>query len=205
MKTYPKIEYAVECDLPIYAFDKLDGSNVRAEWSRKRGWYKFGTRRRLVDSSDEVFGCVPALVMNKYGDDVARSLHDSGNQRGIAFFELCGPGSFAGKHVEGERLEVTLIDVAPFNRGLMPPDEFLRTFGHVDHARLLYHGKCTPAFIESVRESTLSNMTFEGVVCKSPTKNRTKAPVMFKQKSRAWLDRLRAECAGDDKLFAELS
>jgi hypothetical protein len=31
------------------AFDKLDGSNMRFEWSPKRGWYKFGSRGQLID------------------------------------------------------------------------------------------------------------------------------------------------------------
>lgn len=45
MKQYPTINYwnkgyfGESC----YAFEKLDGSNIRAEWSKKQGWHKFGT------------------------------------------------------------------------------------------------------------------------------------------------------------------
>ena len=42
--------------LPCIAFDKLDGQNVRFEWTKKRGWFKFGMRRRLFDESDVEFG-----------------------------------------------------------------------------------------------------------------------------------------------------
>ena len=38
------------------AFWKHDGSNMRFEWSPKRGWHKFGSRRQLLDESDEVLG-----------------------------------------------------------------------------------------------------------------------------------------------------
>lgn len=43
MKTYPNISYATESHLPIVAFDKLSGSNVRAKWTSKKDWHKFGT------------------------------------------------------------------------------------------------------------------------------------------------------------------
>lgn len=36
MKSYPSLPYGTECHLPIVAFDKLDGSNVRAEWTSKK-------------------------------------------------------------------------------------------------------------------------------------------------------------------------
>jgi hypothetical protein len=41
-------------------------------------------------------------------------------------------------------------------------------------------------------------MTFEGVVCKAVNDKKTKQPIMFKQKSRAWLDKLHEYC-GDNK------
>lgn len=45
MITYPSLDYYFDYpEIYIYAFDKLDGSNIRFEWSRKRGFYKFGTR-----------------------------------------------------------------------------------------------------------------------------------------------------------------
>jgi hypothetical protein len=43
MKTYPSISRDI-VGQPIYAFDKLDGSNIRAEWSKKNGFHKFGSR-----------------------------------------------------------------------------------------------------------------------------------------------------------------
>jgi hypothetical protein len=198
VKTYPSISYATESHLDIYAFDKLDGSNIRAEWTSKKGWHKFGTRHRLLDESDPIFGQAPKLIAEKYGDSLGKALRDAGYDRAMCFFELHGPSSFAGMHNIEEKLTVTLFDIAPFNQGILMPDKFLKVVGHLDHAPVIYQGPCTEDFIQSVRNGTLKGMTFEGVVCKSVNDKKTKMPVMFKQKSRAWLDKLHAYC-GDNK------
>jgi hypothetical protein len=60
MKEYPSIPSAADLlarsndylGRPFVAFDKLDGSNIRAEWDRKKGWHRFGSRRRLLDASE---------------------------------------------------------------------------------------------------------------------------------------------------------
>lgn len=57
MKEYPSIPAAADLlarpdaylGQPFVAFDKLDGSNIRAEWDRKKGWLRFGSRRRLLE------------------------------------------------------------------------------------------------------------------------------------------------------------
>jgi hypothetical protein len=36
MKQYPSIDATVRRGILVYAFDKLDGSNIRAEWDRKK-------------------------------------------------------------------------------------------------------------------------------------------------------------------------
>ena len=198
MKTYPSISYATECHLPIVAFDKLDGSNIRAEWTSKKGWHKFGTRHRLLDAGDPIFGRAPKLITDKYGESLGKAMSDAGYDRAMCFFEMWGPSSQFSMHSLEEQQTVTLFDVAPFNQGILMPDRFLKLFGHLDHAQVLYTGVCDEAFIESVRAGTLPGMTFEGVICKATNDKKTKMPVMFKQKSRAWLDKLHAYC-GDNK------
>jgi len=200
VKTYPSISYATESHLPIVAFDKLDGSNIRAEWTSKKGWHKFGTRNRLVDATDPIFGQAPGLVQEKYGDSLAKALKDAGYDRAMCFFELWGPSSFAGMHNLQENLTVTLFDIAPFNQGILEPERYLKIVerNNLDHAKVLFTGPMTPEFVESVRSGTLPGMTFEGVVCKAKNDKKTKMPVMFKQKSRAWLDKLDVYC-GDNK------
>lgn len=49
MKHYPTIPKTVIHDVDVHVFDKLDGSNIRAEWNPKKGFYKFGSRKQLID------------------------------------------------------------------------------------------------------------------------------------------------------------
>lgn len=192
--------------MPIIAFDKLDGSNIRAEWTSKKGWHKFGTRHRLVDATDPMFGRAPELVLNKYGDSLAKALKDARYDRAMCFFEMWGPRSFAGMHDPTDDITVTLFDIAPFNQGIMMPGAYLNLVERagIDHARALYTGQVTPQFIENVRTGTIIGMTFEGVVCKASNDKKTKMPIMFKQKSKAWLDKLGAYCGDNKDLFNAL-
>jgi hypothetical protein len=206
VKSYPSISYATECRVPIVAFDKLDGSNIRAEWTSKKGWHKFGTRHRLVDATDPLFGVAPKLIQDKYGESLARALKDAGFDRAMCFFEMWGPKSFAGMHDLKDNLTVTLFDIAPFNQGILMPPRYLKIVraNDIDHAKVLFEGEVTPEFIEQVRSSTLPGMTFEGVVCKATNDKKTKMPVMFKQKSRAWLDKLGTYCGDNKELYNAL-
>lgn len=70
MKEYPSIPKEIRTETPIYAFDKLDGSNIRAEWSKKRGFYKFGSKTRLLGPDNKNLGESIGLIQNKYQDDL---------------------------------------------------------------------------------------------------------------------------------------
>jgi len=203
MKTYPTISRDLQ-NVPIYAFDKLDGSNIRAEWTRKKGFWKFGSRKRLVDESDELLGESKQLILEKYADDLAKIFRKQRWQKAVAFFELHGPSSFAGRHASEEEKTVTLFDVAGDKKGLLEPRNFLRTFGDLDIAPLLYHGNANSLFVAEVKEGRLEGMTFEGVVCKGKARS-PGLPLMFKVKNQAWIDKLKDHCRGDEKLFNELA
>ena len=202
MKTYPTISRDI-VGKPVYAFDKLDGSNIRAEWSRKRGFYKFGSRKRLLGPDDPLLGKSIQLIQDKYGDDLARIFRKERWQKAVAFFEYHGPKSFAGWHEDDDEHTVTLFDVAADKKGILEPKPFLKIFNSVDTARLLYHGNPNSLFVDQVREGALEGMTFEGVVCKS-TLVSPGLPLMFKVKNRAWIDKLKTHCGDDDKLFEQL-
>lgn len=203
MKAYPSITGQIQ-NLPIYAFDKLDGSNIRGEWSRKKGFYKFGTRTRLVDETDPVFKDAPELLRTKYEKDLSDIFRKERYDSAVCFFEYHGPSSFVGIHKPDEAHTVTLFDVAPYKRGILEPGEYMDLFGHLDIAKLLYRGNPNSDFIASVKEGRLEGLTFEGVICKAKNPKRTPAPVMFKVKNLAWIQRLREFCAGDEKKFNEL-
>jgi hypothetical protein len=200
MKEYPSIAYQIDRGFDIYAFDKIDGSNVRCEWTRKNGFNKFGSRRRLMDESDEFLGEAIPLIKGM-GDQLAAVFLKERWQQVTCFFEFHGPNSFAGQHQQ-EPHAVALLDVNPYKMGILPPRDFLKLFEHLAIPKLLYMGKANQTFEQSVRDSALPGMTFEGVVCKGVRKDRHLT--MFKIKSAAWLEKLRTFCAGDEKKFQQL-
>ena len=202
MKTYPTIT-SIPTNQSIYAFDKLDGSNIRAEWDKKRGFYKFGSRKQLIGADDETLGQSREMIVDTYADDLAHVFQERRWDRVICFFEFHGPTSFAGLHKPGETPEVTLFDVAPHRKGILEPNEFLEFFGHLKHAPLLYEGDPDEAFIESVKDGSLEGMTYEGVICKGAHQSPGR-PLMFKIKNRAWIEAVKAMYANDEKLLREL-
>ena len=204
MKTYPSIPAQVNAGLNVIAFNKLDGSNIRAEWNTKRGFYKYGTRKRLLGPDDKPLGEAISLIETKYVDALHQILKQSRVQRAICFFEFWGENSAFGHHLS-ETHDVTLIDVAFFKQGVISPKDFLDKFGLVDHAEILYRGPADHEFIESVRTGTLEGMGPEGVVCKAGFDRKLGCPTMFKVKRNDWYDRLRKHCGEDDQLFQDLS
>lgn len=204
MKHYPSIAKEVRHDSYIYAFDKLDGSNIRAEWNSKKGFYKFGTKNQLMDESAKPFGVAIQLIKEKYAADLAKIFNAQNWRDVICFFELWGPSSFAGTHNFAEPLTVTLFDANPYKQGILEPKEFIKYFGHLDIPKVLYEGKVSTELFDMVKQSTLPGMTLEGVVCKGASDSKARMPVMFKIKSKAWLNKLRDYCKGNDKLFLML-
>lgn len=203
MKHYPSITKEIRHDIDIIAFDKLDGSNIRAEWNFKRGFYKFGTKNQLIDANSKPFGIAVPKIKEKYEESLAKVFKEQGWKDAICFFELWGPSSFAGQHSFQEALDLTLFDVNPYKQGILPPKEFIKFFGHLDIPKVLYEGRVSVELFDQVKQSTLPGMTFEGVVCKGDY-GITRTPIMFKVKSRAWLEKLRIYCNGNEKLFAML-
>lgn len=205
MKSYPSIDRHINSDVHIYAFDKLDGSNIRAEWSAKRGFYKFGTRNQLMDESTKPFGQAIPIIRDKYEEWLAMVFKEQEWRDVICFFEFHGPNSFAGNHLETDEKTVTLFDVNPYKEGILEPRDFIKLFGHLDTPKVLFEGKVNSTFVDEVKASSLEGMTFEGVVCKGQNDKKTKMPIMFKIKSRAWLDKLKTFCKGDENLFNRLA
>ena len=203
MKAYPTIPKNVVRDHQIYTFDKLDGSQIRAEWTRKNGFYKFGSRKVLIDNTHPL-GEAVKLIQNKYGDDLSRVFCKKRLDQTLCFFEFFGPNSFAGQH-ENEDHDVVLFDVNIHKKGILDPPDYLKLVGHLEIAKLLYTGRAGKEFEMSVKDGTLEGMTFEGVVCKGKHPKKTPMPLMFKIKSEAWLQKLREFCAGDETKFHQLA
>jgi hypothetical protein len=215
MKTYPSIDRDIRFGETVYAFDKIDGSNIRAEWTKKNKFHKFGTRKQLISKAcirkGEIIGQgdrsnwgeAVRLVQEKYEKDLHDIFVKKRFLKATCFFEFGGESSFAGRHFDEEHT-VTLFDVSVHKKGYILPREYLKLFGDLDIARLLYYGFITESFVDSVRNGELEGMTFEGVVCKMAQYKTPGVTDMFKVKSFAWLDRLKSYCGNDELLFENL-
>lgn len=204
MKTYESIGKEILSG-NSYVFDKLDGNNVRAEWTPKKGFWKFGSRTQLIDESDERFG-KSILLMKEKEEENSRILKDiyKNPQEATFFFEFHGPNSFAGVHLKDDPIKVTLIDVAIYKNGLVMPGDFIKYFvPKTDCAPLLYVGNVTQNVVESVRNRTLAGMTFEGVVCKQNRAKTHHPNRMFKIKSNDWIAKVKSLYT-DEKILKEL-
>lgn len=201
MKQYPSINKS--CNAPndiCHIFVKYDGSNIRAEWSKKRGWYKFGTRKRLLDEKDTTFGSAITLFQQKYADDLSKIFKKDKIFRScdniIVFYEWYGAKSFSCLQYDYDPKNVVLFDVNPIKKGLLSPKEFLDIFGHLEVAELLDVRKFNNLLIQEVREGILdcrskfliANQISEGVVCKGGSGHKL---WMAKIKTNEYLNKLK--------------
>jgi len=215
MKKYPSIKFMNQITrgegIPDgdewYVFDKIDGSNIRAEWSKKKGFYKFGRRHALLDSSNPVLQESPDILKNGMDAKLSAEFKKRGYQRVLCFFEFAGDKSFSGSHA-AEPHRLTLIDIDVYRVGLLSPKDFVAlvtaadlTEG-TDYATVLYSGKVTQQIIDDVMNSNLPGMTFEGAVFKIQDRKHNRR--VFKVKTSLWLDKLRDHCGDDEGLFKRL-
>ncbi len=205
MKSYPSITKEITEKHYIYAFDKLDGSNIRAEWNPKKGFYKFGTRTQVIDETSKPFGFVVNLIREKFEKALSEICIAQKWESCIFFFEVLGEDSFAGSHNYDKPFEIYLIDANPYKKGILEPKKFIELFNQVAIPKILFEGIITEEFVESVKDGSLPEMSFEGVVCKGASTSKAKEPVMFKIKSKAWLQKLRNFCKDDEEMFKRLS
>ena len=190
MKAYPAIPNSkgqAFTEFDAYVFDKLDGQNFRSEWSKKRGWYKFGSRTQMVDSNDLMFGAAVRQFQETLAEDLTKiALKERASQM-VVFAEWHGPGSFAGQHVPGETMRLSVIEATVDQRGWVGPQRFLEMFeGKVDTASYLGRHKWTRGFVQEVRNGQIP-CTFEGVVGKSLQGPRL---IMAKAKTEEWYKKL---------------
>lgn len=202
MKQYPIIGTKLK-RTKVIIFDKLDGSNIRAEWSSKKGFYKFGSRNRLIDRNQPILGEAIDLIVEGHQEQLSSIFSAKKWERAVAFFEFYGKSSFAGSHDMNEEHEVTLIDVNVYKRGMLDPLHFIELFEEIETPKVLYKGVLTEDLVTSVKSGILEDMTFEGVVCKYHDQ-KNKIVRMFKIKNVHWIDRLKEKCDGNDALFRRL-
>jgi hypothetical protein len=205
MKLYNSIEYFGEhWGLPIVAFDKLDGSNLRFEWSRKRGFYKFGSRNVMIDENHEQFGKGVKIFKEKYEEPLSRIFTTKKYRDVLSFVcyaEFLGKKSAFGQHESEDQFDVVLFDVDRYKKGFIPPKDFVEDFHSLGIPRIIYTGNLTKDFVLRVKQNEFG--LSEGVICKGkvPGKNDREHLYYCKIKTDDWFSRLRAR--GDQKLLAE--
>jgi len=210
MKSYPRIQYFNQglFGENIYAFDKLDGSNIRAEWNPKRGWYKFGTRNTMIDERDLQFGEAITLFLNKYGDSLPKVFRTNKSYKRIesfvVFAEYVGEESFAGRHINSDPKDIILFDVNQYKHGFVTPKNFVEDFGHLHIPDVIYKGPYTMDFVQTIRDN--QHNLKEGVIVKGvlKTKNQKDEVWMVKVKTKEWLQKVK-ELHGERALLEELN
>lgn len=188
-----------------FAFMKYDGSNMRFEWSKKRGWYKFGTRRTMFERGDEQWGNVIDVFENNYAEDLEKTFKDNKNFRNTQIFtvfcEYFGANSFAGQHQPDDKMELVLFDVNVHKKGIVLPKDFMKHFGHLKIAELVYEGNFNTSFIEDVKSGKYGDG--EGIVAKgvlSRSKKEQHGLWMTKVKTNTWFEKLRSLSKTDESL-----
>ena len=207
-------------DIPIIAFDKPDGNNIRCEWTKKgKVFEKFGSRKVLLGEDSWLAPAIPLIKAQE--EAIVKVMRDERWEKATLFFEFHGPNSFAGQHQEGDVMVATLIDVFVYKKGYLLPNDFVKLFcgdnllpnefmklfrGNtlINTPDILYRGKPNQDFIRSVKDGTLPGITSEGVVCKGLPTKRGYPPTMFKIKTNAWLEKVKAKYADDPKLLEYL-
>jgi len=207
MKTYPHIDGPSKAPKkPCIAFEKYDGSNLRFEWSKKRGFYKFGTKNRLFDESDPDYGTAIQLFNDTLADFVVDivTANFKGIQKFIAYAEFLGERSFAGQHHPDDLKFLKLFDVNIHQKGFIPPNKFVKfccNKGNDHVARVIYEGNLNHDFINKVRDGEFD--VFEGVVCKGMTGKSIHTLWMTKIKTNAYRKKLEEVYQGNWENFWE--
>lgn len=194
MLSYPSIPSYKQTIIgePCISFYKFDGSNLRFEWSPKKGWYKYGTRNHLFDQTNTTYNqAIPYFQDVMANDIVNKVVEDQGRkpERIVVFAEFFGPSSFAGWHDETEEKQLKLFDVSVFKKGFYPAKQFVKLFGEFPYtAHVVYEGNMNYSFINDVRIGRYP--VVEGVVCKG-------IDWACKIKTESWIEKLKGKFGND--------
>lgn len=157
-----------------FAFDKLDGSNIRVKYTNKKGFALFGSRTQLFDKGHPFLGEAVEIFQRDFENHLVDLIEKNWpNEREvIAFLEFFGPKSFAGWHEKEDPKQLVLFDllIGHKNRKFLLPQEFVKlTSAHnLKTPRIIYEGNYTDQLVKDVREGKYD--VFEGVICKGTTR-----------------------------------
>lgn len=163
----------------------------------------------MIDENHEQFGHAITLFNQKYTEGLNRVFRDNKTYRNIrsfvVFAEYFGPNSFAGFHDEADKdkMDIVLFDVSMFQKGWVPPKQFVSDFEHLGIPRVLYQGNLNKELVNDVKMGKYDVQ--EGLVAKGIRKTKGNDIVwMVKLKTQTWLDRVKGKF-GDEALRKELN
>lgn len=174
MIEYPTILHSARAPhQACIAFEKLDGSNIRIKYTRKRGFCQFGSRTQMLEESHPILGGAITYFSNNLAEKLEAVIEDNwGNEREVMLFgEWFGPNSFAGWHeradIDGGLMKLIIFDVMTShkNRKFLLPQEFLKIIAPVvETPRVVYEGNLNDQLISDVKAGKYD--VNEGVICK---------------------------------------
>lgn len=212
MKIYPSIQYYTQGRFGsmCYVFDKLDGQNLRFEWSKKSGWYKYGTRNSLFDESNKEFGKAIPLFLSKYSKDIdllfRKEKQFRNSEHFTVFCEYVGENSFIGRHELNDKMDIILFDIFDNKKGFVLPSDFVDISKKIHTVNFLGKHEYTNELIHNIHNNNFQNYNLkEGVVCKGILNTKSEDNVwMVKIKTKDWLSRLK-NMLGDKGLLDEVN
>ena len=212
MKTYASIPKWKEDDFGkhVFGFYKIDGSNFRAEWSRKlskrstlsSGFSKFGTRREAIHKNSPFFEGIK-IFDEKFAIELEEIFRTHKAFRGVdritVYGEFFGNNSFAGIHDWDVMHDIYLYDVFLYKKGFLPPADFLKIFPYseFDICKCFYNGIFTEEVLKHVEDGDLTQWQYgpqstqdleEGIVFKGVEDGKV---FMFKVKTKEWLAKVK--------------
>lgn len=201
MKSYHSIQNNAHDYIGQFAFgfDKIDGSNFRAEWNRKlskksaftNGFGKFGTRNEMIKNASSPFCEAIDIFNEKYAVSLDKIFRENILFRGIekitVYAEFFGEHSFAGQHDWNEPHDVVIFDVFMYKKDFVRMGDFENLFGHLGIPEIVHRGILDEDVIDSI-VTNIYNLK-EGVVFKGVI---NKNVWMAKVKTQEWLNKVRA-------------
>jgi hypothetical protein len=177
-----------------YIFNKIDGSNFRAKWTRKHDFNLFGTRTQLVDESTDYWGNIVKLFNDTRAENLSKYFNDKTKADNIIVFsEFHGPNSFAGRHNDSDAHQLTVFDVYDTKlKSFMGPENFVNRIGDITEIPKFFG-------IEILNYELVSDVragkydVVEGVICKGVERkgNFAGGVPMYKIKTMKYLDKLK--------------
>ena len=192
----------------VWGFNKLDGQNFCVTYNcRKKTWGPYGSRTVTVDENSEQFGDTVKFFNNSgYKEILEKIIKEHSGKKDVFtgieeitfFFEWYGDNSFAGKHQEGDKMRLALIDVFLKKKGYMEPREYYNLFNDsgIEIPELIYTGPLNSDIVENIQGNdwTQPDAIFpnvkEGVVFKRSTLMKGQKRPSVKVKTKWWIEKL---------------